>query len=294
MNFLWLKTFYTLTQTGSFTETADKLAMTQPGVSQHLKKLELELDQTLLLREEKPFEITPQGKEVFEYARVLIEGEKHLKQSLKEDNPYIGSLEIACPGGVGLMIYPWMLDCQQQWPELNCKVRFNPTGSVEQMILNGESDVGFITHHCQHPELIVETFVDEKLWLIAPKSMPDASFCDLKEIGYIDHPDCQAYLHQLLNQLYPDCDIDIDSLKTSGYINHTGLICEPVARGIGYSVMPEFVVRLSPVVNQLRVVEPDKPVTQTISIIYKKKWPLPSRYHLLIETLRENLEQILP
>jgi len=44
-----------------------------------------------------------------------------------------------------------------------------------------------------------------------------------------------------------------------------------VARGLAYPVMPEFVVRMTPFLRQLQVVEPDKPVTQTISIIYKKK-----------------------
>jgi DNA-binding transcriptional LysR family regulator len=36
----WLKTFVTLIDTGHFTKTAEKLFMTQPGVSQHINKLE--------------------------------------------------------------------------------------------------------------------------------------------------------------------------------------------------------------------------------------------------------------
>ncbi|MRY60822.1 LysR family transcriptional regulator, partial [Parabacteroides distasonis] len=40
INPLWLNTFKTLVEVGHFTQTAEKLYMTQPGVSQHIKKLE--------------------------------------------------------------------------------------------------------------------------------------------------------------------------------------------------------------------------------------------------------------
>ena len=40
LNPVWLKTFVTLIETGHFTKTAEKLFMTQPGVSQHIAKLE--------------------------------------------------------------------------------------------------------------------------------------------------------------------------------------------------------------------------------------------------------------
>ncbi|MFT6927030.1 MAG: DNA-binding transcriptional LysR family regulator [Psychromonas sp.] len=33
----WLNTFKTLIEVGHFTQTAEKLNMTQPGVSQHIK-----------------------------------------------------------------------------------------------------------------------------------------------------------------------------------------------------------------------------------------------------------------
>ena len=36
LNPVWLETFITLVDTGHFTQTAEKLHMTQPGVSQHI------------------------------------------------------------------------------------------------------------------------------------------------------------------------------------------------------------------------------------------------------------------
>lgn len=53
LNQQWLATFVTLVEVGHFTHTANKLFMTQPGVSQHIKKLEEQVGVHLLLRDRK-------------------------------------------------------------------------------------------------------------------------------------------------------------------------------------------------------------------------------------------------
>ena len=45
-----LETFNAVCETKSFTKAAEKLSLTQPAVSQHIKKLEEELNATLFLR----------------------------------------------------------------------------------------------------------------------------------------------------------------------------------------------------------------------------------------------------
>ncbi len=62
INSSWLKTFCTLVQVGHFTHTAEKLYMTQSGVSQHIKKLEQYLKVELLVRSGKTFTVTEAGK----------------------------------------------------------------------------------------------------------------------------------------------------------------------------------------------------------------------------------------
>lgn len=43
INTSWLRTFCTLVEVGHFTRTAERLHMTQSGVSQHIHKLEEQL-----------------------------------------------------------------------------------------------------------------------------------------------------------------------------------------------------------------------------------------------------------
>ena len=67
INPIWLHTFCTLVDVGHFTRSADKLHMTQSGVSQHIKKLELQLASELLVREGKSFNLTDAGKKVYRH-----------------------------------------------------------------------------------------------------------------------------------------------------------------------------------------------------------------------------------
>ena len=80
LNALWLETFATLAETGHFTRAAARLNMTQPGVSQHLRKLEAQIGRPLLSRQGKGFTLTPAGEAVFDMARARREENALLRE----------------------------------------------------------------------------------------------------------------------------------------------------------------------------------------------------------------------
>ena len=100
INPLWLNTFKTLVEVGHFTQTAEKLYMTQPGVSQHIKKLEQACDCELLSRENKSFELTEQGRIMYRYALKLEKDQEDLFESLSFDNPYSGQCHLSSSGSL--------------------------------------------------------------------------------------------------------------------------------------------------------------------------------------------------
>ena len=71
LNPQWLDTFKVLVETGNFTRTAEQRFMTQPGVSQHIKKLEEACGCELVIRLGKGIELTEQGQRVYDYAQRL-------------------------------------------------------------------------------------------------------------------------------------------------------------------------------------------------------------------------------
>ncbi|WCN10252.1 LysR family transcriptional regulator [Marinomonas mediterranea] len=71
LNTQHLSTFKVLVETGSFTQTAKLLGLTQPAVSQHIQKLEKGLGSSLLIRHGRSTELTSAGKLLFDHVREL-------------------------------------------------------------------------------------------------------------------------------------------------------------------------------------------------------------------------------
>lgn len=77
-----IKTFLMLCETGSYTKTAEKLLMTQPAVSQHIRYLEQQYDCKLFIYQGKTLSITPQGKLLREYAVTVEADSKRIPERL--------------------------------------------------------------------------------------------------------------------------------------------------------------------------------------------------------------------
>lgn len=68
MNFGNLEYFTTIVTEGSISRAAEKLYIAQPSLSQYLQKLEKTLNTTLIRRDGRGLELTPEGKVFFDYA----------------------------------------------------------------------------------------------------------------------------------------------------------------------------------------------------------------------------------
>ena len=86
INELWLQTFSTLVEQKHFTKTSEILHMTQPGVSQHIKKLEESLGHLLLRRSGKSFELTREGEILYQFALKKREDEIELMDILSSED----------------------------------------------------------------------------------------------------------------------------------------------------------------------------------------------------------------
>ena len=95
INQILLKTFCTLVNVGHFTKTAEKLFMTQSGVSQQIKKLEKQLDSQLLIREGKTFSLTAAGYQLHQKGLELLRSSDELEALIRQDEAYVGRVNIA-------------------------------------------------------------------------------------------------------------------------------------------------------------------------------------------------------
>ncbi|MCW8328881.1 LysR family transcriptional regulator [Photobacterium sp. SDRW27] len=299
LNPLWLHTFKTLIETGHFTQTAEKLHMTQPGVSQQVKKLEQACGHTLLRREKKSFELTEQGRRVYQYALKLAQDEAALLEHLSFDNPYSGICRLSCSGSLSLLLYPQLLCLQNQHPELVIHLEAAPNYKILDDIQNATIDLGIVTHIPSASLFHSEVIGTEPLCLILPQQYQDRPITPdlLKRCGVVKHPDAEHYLSLYFDQSgEPElAKLNIEELPTAGYVNQLSQILLPVAQGIGFTVLPYSALESFPQKELLYVPTAKQTVAESLHLVTKRNRPLPKRYQtirqLFLEALRTNLTE---
>lgn len=240
LNATWLETFTTLCESGHFTRTAERLNMTQPGVSQHLRKLEDQLGQSLIARAGKSFTLTPAGEAVFALGQARRAEEKRLRETISQDDRDRGELRIACSGSFAMLLYPALLPWMRAAPGLRIHLEAAPQADILVGLRDGRFDLGVLGAAPDHPRLEAQRLGREELCLLLPATAPapPAGFDDLDARGFIAHPDGYAYADDLLKLNFPDSYPGADRIRIRAYVNQIGQIPAAVAEGVGYTLLP--------------------------------------------------------
>ena len=267
----WLNTFRTLIEVGHFTKTAEKLFMTQPGVSQHVRKLEESCGQALIRREKKSFVLTEQGQQVYDYAKQLAQSEIDLLEQLSFDDPFAGQCNIGCSGSLALQLYPKLLEMQIQYPKLIPHMEAAPNHRILDEIRLGRLDIGIVTHLPKQSLFDTEVIGNETLCLVFPNSHEyiNNSNAPLYELGLIRHPDVEHYLAMYFAQSGDESFVsaDIKAIPSAGYINQINQILLPVSKGLGFTVLPQSAVDSFHDCSKLKIFKPKHQIGETLYLV---------------------------
>lgn len=291
LNPVWLETFVTLVDTGHFTQTAEKLYMTQPGVSQHINKLEQACGHSLIKRDKKSFVITEQGRLVYEHTKALKSEEKILFEQLNFDNPYTGKCTLACSGSVALLLYPKLLQLQSNYSNIHVHLKAAPNNQILHDIKSGFIDQGIVTNIPNESLFDFQELGQEELCLVLPKKANvNKSWLQLlMELGLISHPDAEHYL----SLYFSGCDepelkrLDISKLPVVGFINQISQILTPISQGIGFTVLPKSALDSFHCPELLSILKLQKPVMESLYLVSKKNKELPARYNAFNSIIRQ-------
>lgn len=291
INTQWLQTFITLVDVGHFTQTAEKLFMTQPGVSQHIKKLEAQVGTPLLQRFGKRFELTPAGETLYHYGCRRRDEELALYHSLQADDPHRGECRLACSGSLAMFLYPHFLQHQKAHPDLTIKLEAAPNKRIIDSLQSNKIEIGIITQKISSAEFELEAIGIEPLCLVVPAEIASQEFniTQLNQLGFINHPDGEHYLHQVFQANYDASFQNIENLKVAGYINQLSQILLPVSQGLGYTVLPEKAVTSFPEQSGIHVASLANAVYEELYLIRKKHRPLPKRYDHFVHIIHRLL-----
>jgi DNA-binding transcriptional LysR family regulator len=124
MTLVQLRHLVSLAQTGSFSQSAAALFLTQPALSRSIRALEAELGQPLFDRIGRHSEPTPFGREAVQRARDLLLAADDLRDSSQRaGDGQEGLLRVGMGSGPGAMLMtPLLLQMAQERPRLRVEI----------------------------------------------------------------------------------------------------------------------------------------------------------------------------
>lgn len=288
INTLWLRSFCTLVELKHFTRTAERLHMTQSGVSQQIRKLEEQLGVALLKRQGKTFSLTEAGERLYTEARSILLDLSSLEQRIVADPAYQGVVRVMSPGSVGLKLYPLLLALQQQHPQLIIDYRFAPNASIEQAVVAADVDIGLMSTVSVLEGVSCQPISKEALLLVTPASIVEPDWATLTELGFIDHPDAPHHAGLLLGANYPEFQ-NSSLLTKKGFSNQIDLILQPVSLGLGFTVLPANAVESFSKPESIRVHQLAQPITETLYLARKRDTESANRVHTVINEILKSI-----
>lgn len=292
-----LKTFIAVVEEKNFTKAAEKLMISQPSVSLHIKNLEKEFQTALLNRSPKHFTTTPTGDILYQRAKQMVFLYEQAKAEIYAHHHYVkGELKIAASFTIGEYILPPLLaQLQKLYPELNLDVMIGNTEEVSERVRMLQADIGLIEGHTNENELEIEPFMEDEMCIAAPNQHPlagrkEISISDLQNEAWVTREKgsgTREYLDHVLssNGLRPKSMFTISSNQG---------VKEAVINGMGLSVLSRSVLRKDLIHREISILHiKDFSLKRKLSYIHSPLMENTKNKEIFITMLKSNYQSQL-
>src|SRR5579863_870411 len=139
-----IMTLVCLAETGSFRRAAERLHLSQPAVSAHIRDLEGHFGVPLVHRTTRHVSLTAEGQAFAARARRAFEELEMASQDLQDlAAVHRGRVVVACIPPMMTNIMPSILRrIDQEYPAIEVKILDVLSGQVEQLVTRGDADLG--------------------------------------------------------------------------------------------------------------------------------------------------------
>lgn len=171
VNLEWYRTFKAIYEEGTLTAAAQRMFVSQPGVSLHLSSLETYVGEKLFRRISKRMLPTEKGKLLYnaidDPLKALERVEAQFQRTVTPEVPTIS---------LGMCFETFQLKLERHLHELDFNVvtRFSGYKELESDLINGAVDVIVTPHKSEHKTLAYLPIMEEYIVLVGSTTVDDA------------------------------------------------------------------------------------------------------------------------
>lgn len=168
MDLKQIEYFVRVAELGSFTRASIALDVAQPALSRQVRLLEVELRQSLLVRNGRGATPTEAGKLLMEHGRGILHQVARAREDLERARGALaGRVVVGLPPSIArVLAVPLSRGFRQKMPEASLSITEGLSGGMREALVAGRLDIALIYNATPSHELELRPLVDEDLFLV--------------------------------------------------------------------------------------------------------------------------------
>lgn len=289
-----LEVFLAIAHAQSFSRAAERIHLSQPTLSEHMKELEDELGVPLFIRHSRSVSLTEPGRVFEDYATRVVATLAAGRHAIAElDGLKRGSLVVGASTTPGTYVLPARIaKFREQYPGITVALRIANSRTVQERVRDGEVDLAVIGGHVLGPsERCIAAGILDELQLIVPPDYPvkDGVLSPgrlarerllIREEGSATRQATERALREAGVTLRPAMELD-----------HTETIKRAVMAGLGVAFVSRYAVEDEVRSGRLRALSVQRmKIRRHFHVIHDERRPLSASARAFITFLAANGE----
>jgi DNA-binding transcriptional LysR family regulator len=273
-----------VSNTLNLSRAAERLGVTQPALSQGMKRLEICLGQQILLRSKGGVALTKAGEKFCIKARTLLDDWELLKNDAQRDAEEIrGRYSLGMHASVALFTTPYFIpSLLEEYEDLEFHLAHDLSRKMTEDVISFKLDFAIVVNPVSHPDLVIrELFKDEVCFWKSKKTCKNNDIESEKKVLLVE-PDLkqtQDLLGRLKKKTQFGRTVSSDNLE---------VIKSLVINGAGIGILPGRVVGED--AKKLEIIEALPKFSDRICMIYRADMQKSLAARNLLRLIQEKLK----
>ena len=241
-----LEIFCAVYEARSFSRAAEKLFISQPTVSEHIKNLEEALKVQLFDRLPRTIAPTQAARILYRHGEIILtQRQAALQEMMAFLDRLEGPLKVSASTIPGEYLLPHLLvDFHSQFPRVDVDLSISDSQKVCHQVASGEADLGFVGARLDVLGVEYHPFASDQLVLVVPNNrqwqeVQQISMEDLLQEPFLARESGSGTRLSLERQL----GFKLDRFNIRTILGSTNAIKEGLKAGLGVSVLSHLAVQ---------------------------------------------------
>jgi len=234
--------FLEVSRTLNISRAAERIGISQPTLTQSIRKLEQAVGIPLLLRSRTGVRLTRSGQKLaVQIADLLDKWSSLQREALEDEHELQGRFRLGTHPSVARYTLPvFFKELSRRAPRIEIELVHDLSRNITDALINYRVDIGFVINPVHHPDLVLKKMGEDTVTI----------FESSRRSGRLLFGDTELIQTQWVLKSLKQADLDFTSFVPAPNLE---VVHRLTAEGVGYGILPSRVAHCEPATTLKKV-----------------------------------------